>query len=144
MNYQEALDKVKELTTKMYADFVYRVATKGSMVLLESEIGENLETLQQLIDERIEEESRKEFLKVGSEWECVVRCNGMSFSHVEGTIVKIKYLNYDAEVLTTPLTELENYLDPWGEYVDIDEVFATSQFLLCFRPVKEGDKDEKI
>ena len=63
----------------------------------------------------------------------------MSFIHIEGTIVKISNMNGDSEVLTTPITELENYLDPTGEYVDIDDVLTTQQFLLCFRPLKEGE-----
>jgi hypothetical protein len=128
MNHQEALDELECYSIQWVVNYMDN--EKADKMLNHSKL------LQQLIDEKIERESRKDKLIVGSEWECVVRCNGMSFSHVEGTIVKIKYLNYDAEVLTTPLTELENYLDPWGEYVDIDEVFTTSQFLLCFKPIK--------
>ena len=92
--------------------------------------------LEKLAIEKDEQESRKDKLIVGSKWECIIRCNGMSFIHTEGTVVKISNMNGDSEVLTTPLTELENYLDPTGEYVDIDDVLTTQQFLLCFRPLK--------
>ena len=56
--YQDALDKIRFLKTKMYADFVYRVATKGSMILLEAEIDENLDIIQEFIDKS--EELKKE------------------------------------------------------------------------------------
>ena len=122
MNYQESLDAIKTLTTKMYSDFVYRVATKGSMMLLESEIYENLDEiyenldiLQQLTDEKLEQESRKDNLVIGSRWECVCKSYGT---------VKI----LDVHPLSKNVT--------FGGMI-FSRTEKIDDFILCFKPVKE-------
>ena len=85
--------------------------------------------LEKLAIEKDEQESRKDYLKVGSKWECVANCmidkGAHSSEYVKnGDIVEIHYC--DPEL-----------------FVFIDEhrflMIPTQQFLLCFKPIKEGD-----
>ena len=55
-DYQEALDRLE--------NFAYHGGEKGN----------NVKIIQELVNEKLEQESRKDKLVVGSEWECVADC----------------------------------------------------------------------
>lgn len=67
-DYQEELDNIRELKTKMYVDFVYRVATKVSMIQLESAIDDNLNTLQELVDKATPKKPIYRIADIVSRW----------------------------------------------------------------------------
>ena len=118
--YQEALNELENyIVEKLRAD---DLSINHFMV--------EIDQLQELVDKEIEFESRKEKLVVGSEWECIARCNGMEFTHIKGTIVRIENTNGDLEVLIKPLNNLEDYMFD----LDPNDVVCTDQFLLCFKP----------
>ena len=85
--------------------------------------------IQELIDEKVEQETRKDKLVAGSEWVCVTKCYGELdkyelISFYEGEIYEITNTHFVEEQL-----ELNEYLFVY-----------TQQFLLCFKPIKEGSK----
>lgn len=80
---------------------------------------EDFELLKKLVKEKDEQESRKDKLVVGSEWECVVRCHGSNTFHCVGELVKIG--------------EIEDTF-VWLEDSILDTYVNDSQFLLCFKP----------
>lgn len=109
MNYQEALDRLENF------------AHHGGII-------------QELVNEKLEQESRKDKLVVGSEWECIVSCfaNDSMFYKV-GTKVKVLSLEeYDRVFFVRVKSE-------WQEVI-----FVVDQFLLCFKPIKEGEINERI
>jgi len=78
--------------------------------------------------EKDEQESRKDKLVVGSKWECVANCiidRGVRSSEYikNGDIVKVYYFD----------TELFVFIDD-----DRHRMMPTQQFLLCFKPLEEG------
>ena len=73
--------------------------------------------MQELIDAKFEEESRKNHLIVGSQWECVCKTYG-----------KVKII--DIHPLSKTVT-FRNMLFSQTEKID--------DFILCFRPLKEGE-----
>ena len=110
-DYQEALDRLE--------NFAYHGGEKGN----------NVKIIQELVNEKLEQESRKDKLIAGSQWECVANCmidkGAHSSEYVKnGDIVEIHYC--DPEL-----------------FVFIDEhrflMIPTQQFLLCFKPIKEVD-----
>lgn len=84
--------------------------------------------LENLAIEKDEQESRKDHLIVGSEWECVANCYYESY----GDALKIE----KGEV--TKITSYHNHT-----LAITRGIMPTQQFLLCFKPIKEGDKDEE-
>ena len=94
--YQEALKEITHLTfveTKYY------------------------ELLKKLAEEKDEQESRKDKLVVGSEWECVVECYGESWNWHVGDILKV--IKIDTHVFVS---------------YHVRDNFTKDQFLLCFKP----------
>ena len=90
-------------------------------------IGEALrceEILKELVNEKLEQESRKDKLIVGSQWECVANCYYESY----GDALKIE---------KGEITQLQSY---HNHTLAISRgIMPTQQFLLCFRPLKEGE-----
>lgn len=111
-DYQEALDRLE--------NFAYHGGEKGN----------NVKIIQELVNEKLEQESRKDKLIVGSEWECVVSCFANdSMYYKVGVKVKVLSLEeYDKVLFVRVKSE-------WQEVM-----FVADQFLLCFRPLKEGSK----
>ena len=110
-DYQEALDRLE--------NFAYHGGEKGN----------NVKIIQELVNEKLEQESRKDYLKVGSEWVCVVSCFANdSMYYKVGIKVKVLSLEeYDRVLFVKVKSE-------WQEVM-----FVAEQFLLCFRPLKEGE-----
>ena len=80
--------------------------------------------LEKLAIEKDEQESRKDKLVVGSKWECVANCYCESYGDAlkieKGTVVQLQ----------------SNH----GHTLAISRgIMPTQQFLLCFRPLKEGE-----
>jgi len=120
MNYQEALLRNLE-------NYVIEKLREEDLSINHFTI--ELEVLQQLIDEKSEQESRKYKLIVGSEWECIVSCfaNDSMFYKV-GTKVKVLSLEeYDRVFFVRVKSE-------WQEVI-----FVVDQFLLCFKPLKKEE-----
>lgn len=133
--HQEALDNIRELKTKMYVDFVYRVATKGSMIQLESAIDDNLNTIQELVNEKIEQESRKDKLVEGSKWVCELDNKAQEFGNYKPHVENIKK-GLIVEVFNV------NGLIIFGHDKSMESwVIGEEQFIACFRPLKEGEKE---
>ena len=85
-------------------------------------------TLDDILAEKIEFESRKDKLIVGSEWECVVECYG-AFNFIGvGERVRIIDVFGGEGVLAI------QYLDS-----ELFDQLPTSQFLYCFKPVMKGE-----
>ena len=84
---------------------------------------------EQLLIEKLERESRKDKLIVGSQWECVVSCFANdSMYYKVGVKVKVLSLEeYDKVLFVRVKSE-------WQEVI-----FVADQFLLCFKPIKEGE-----
>ena len=106
MNYQEALDKVSNC--------------RGFL--------SDVEVLQKLVDEKVELESMKDKLIVGSEWECVAENRGRNTVFKKGIEVYI--------------WEIEENFVTFGHgtvYGYVRDSVPIDQFILCFKPVKEGE-----
>lgn len=87
--------------------------------------------LQELVDEKIEQESRKDKLIVGSEWECVALCLVAEISS-KGKLTSI------LTVLGVVCTFIGN--DDFMSTIKVKDkhyVIPTEQFLLCFKPIGE-------
>lgn len=87
------------------------------------------EVLKQLIDEKLEQESRKDKLIVGSEWECVVENRGRNDVFKKGIEVYIwevkgNFVNF-------------GYGTAYGY---VRDSIPIEQFLLCFKFLKEGEQ----
>ena len=82
------------------------------------------EVLQQLIDEKVEQESRKDKLIVGSKWECVANCFCENWGDAliirKGDIIQMQSIHNHTLAINRG-------------------IMPTEQFLLCFRPLKEGE-----
>jgi len=82
------------------------------------------EILKQHFDEKLEQESRKDNLIVGSKWECVANCYCESY----GDALKIE---------KGEITQLQSY---HNHTLALNRgIMPTQQFLLCFKPLKEGE-----
>jgi hypothetical protein len=84
----------------------------------------SMDVIQKLVDEKLEQESRKDKLIVGSQWECVFECFGENRHYdVKDNVVINKIFNL------------------YGTYINvghgqIDDNIPEQQFLLCFKPRK--------
>lgn len=110
MNYQESLRRMYELLGKI----PYEVELS------------DLNPLRELVFEKLEQESRKEFLKVGSEWECVAENRGRNTVFKKG--------------IETYILETEENFITFGHgtvYGYVSDSAPIDQFLLCFKPIKE-------
>ena len=80
--------------------------------------------LEKLAIEKDEQESRKDKLIVGSEWECVADCycefHGEALIIVEGELIKVQSIHNHTLAINRV-------------------IMPTQQFLLCFKPLKEGE-----
>ena len=121
-DYQEALDRLE--------NFAYHGGEKGN----------NVKIIQELVNEKLEQESRKDKLIVGSRWECVAKSLApISARYIDPIFDKSTIAIQKSWVLT--VLEIEK------DYVKLQHentkcFLSQDQFLLCFRPLKEGDKDE--
>ena len=84
--------------------------------------------LQELVNEKLEQESRKDKLVVGSKWECIAENRGRN------TVFKKGIQIYIREVVENFITF--GYGTVNGYVVDSVPI---DQFLLCFKPLKEGE-----
>ena len=80
--------------------------------------------LNDLVNEKLEQESRKDKLVVGSKWECVANCYcefwGDCLKIEKGTVIQLQ----------------SNH----GHTLALNRgIMPTQQFLLCFKPLKEGE-----
>ena len=137
-DYQEALDTLECNAIQWASNHKYN---EKHNFYIDSEMCDEMlnhsKLLQQLIDEKVEQESRKDKLIVGSEWVCVAEClservaKGVSYTRLENikdiveiTKIGLSYVNYK-------LPKIEMLLE---------FTMPTQQFLLCFRPLNEGSK----
>lgn len=139
MTYQKALDRVRVLKTQMYIDFMYRSATKGSMILLESEIDENLNIIQELVNEKLEQESRKEKLIVGSEWECLAKSLAPISARYIDTILDKHTIAIQKSWVLTVLEIEKDYVKL--QYENTKCFLSQDQFLLCFKPIEKEESE---
>ena len=109
-DYQEALDRLE--------NFAYHGGEKGN----------NVKIIQELVNEKIEQESRKEKLIVGSRWECVAKNRGRNTIHKKGIEVYILKIEENFSIISYEII-----------YGWVEDVIPTDQFLLCFKPIKEGE-----
>ena len=107
MNYQEALRNLE--------NYVVEKLREEDLSINHFTI--EFEVLKQLIDEKLEQESRKDKLILGSQWECVCKTYG-----------KVKII--DIHPLSKTVT-FRNMLFSQTEKID--------DFIICFRPLKEGE-----
>ena len=106
--YQEALRRMYELLGK---------------IPFEVELSD-LKPLSELVNEKLEQESRKDKLIVGSKWECVANCYCESY----GDALKIE---------KGEITQLQSY---HNHTLAISRgIMPTQQFLLCFKPIEKGE-----
>ena len=132
MNYQEALNSLQE--------YVIEKLREDDLSINHFTI--EFDLIQQLIDEKLEQESRKDKLIVGSEWECVAICysEGISFRapiclvNVKGIVEITEIGESDGIHYVEYSSQNERRLDEYAMPID--------QFILCFKPIKEGNKDE--
>jgi hypothetical protein len=115
MNYQEALRRIiDEYIPMHYEGKPMNQQTEDALLL------------QALVNEKLEQESRKDYLIVGSQWECVANCYYESY----GDALKIQ----KGEV--TKITSYHNHT-----LAITRGIMPTQQFLLCFKPI---DKREQL
>ena len=99
-------------------------------------IGEALrceEILKELVNEKLEQESRKEKLIVGSEWVCVINNKAQQFGNYKPYVENIK------KGLIVEVFDV-NGLIIFGHDKSMESwVVGEEQFLACFRPLKEGE-----
>ena len=102
-----------------YRDALYRLDDGEHTI-------EDFELLKKLAKEKDEQESRKDKLVVGSEWECVAGCNSKHFVYDVGDVV---------EVLC-----VENGHILLKHYAIRDDVIKEQQLLLCFKPKEKRNE----
>lgn len=97
----------------------------------------DVDLLQQLIDEKIELESRKDKLIVGSKWECVAKSLApISMRYIDPILDKRTIAIQKSWVLT--VLEIEkDYVKL--QYENIKCFLSQDQFLLCFKPIKKEE-----
>ena len=118
-DYQEALDRLE--------NFAYHGGEKGN----------NVKIIQELVNEKLEQESRKDKLIVGSEWVCDVGNKAQEFGNYKPHVENIK------KGLIVEVFDV-NGLIIFGHNKSMESwVVGEEQFLACFRPLKEGDKDDR-
>ena len=112
--YEEALTELKVAKENLYPLVTMHDETgiAGETVSILKNI---MPIFEQLVSEKDEQESRKEKLVVGSEWECVAECTSSMNRHYKGLVYKVKSLG--------------------GFVVGIEHGYVPlDQFLLCFKP----------
>ena len=130
MNYQEVLDNLHDYVTEKLREDDLSV----NHFIIE------FNSLQQLIDERIEQESRKDKLTVGSTWECVAACFVVEIPSIVVEIPSEAKLTSILTVLSDTCEFIGN--DNLMTSVKVNDkhyIIPTSQFLICFKPIKEGE-----
>ena len=109
--YQEALDRLE--------NFAYHGGEKGN----------NVKIIQELVNEKLEQESRKDKLIVGSKWECVAENRGRNAVFKKG--------------IQTYIWEVKENFVNFGHgtvYGYVRDSVPIEQFLLCFKFLKEGEQ----
>lgn len=84
--------------------------------------------LQELVDKEIEQESRKDKLIVGSQWECIAENRGRNTVFKKG--------------IETYILEIEENFITFGHgtvYGYVRDSAPIDQFLLCFKPKGENE-----
>ena len=124
MNYQEALDELECNAIQWASNHKYN---EKHNFYIDNEMCDEMlnhsKLLQQLIDEKLEQESRKDKLVVGSKWKCVANCYCESY----GDALKIE---------KGEITQLQSY---HNHILALNRgIMPTQQFLLCFKPLEEG------
>ena len=119
-DYQEMLDELECYALQWAVNYLNNEES--------IEILNHSKTLQVLIDEKLEQESRKDKLIVGSEWECVAKNRGRNTIHKKGIEVYILKIEENFSIIS--------YKTVYGW---VEDVIPTDQFLLCFKPIKEGE-----
>jgi hypothetical protein len=123
--YQEALDELECYSIQWVVNYVDNEA--ADKMLNHSKL------LQQLIDEKLEQESRKDKLIVGSEWECVLDLICPCLKYNGETKVGYELL-YKTRVVTI-VEVVNNYVKfKMDDYLCI---IGLPQFLFCCRTRKE-------
>ena len=131
--YQEAWERINSVLNSnlLFSEWLENKSNWGSYLNETNEVGaelkfdDDMNVIQKLIDERIEFESRKDKLIIGSEWECIIR-----YHHYPGEIGKrviIKEAN--------KYSVITNY--KFNEYITID--LPIEIFLYCHKPIKKGE-----
>lgn len=121
MKYQEALDDMKR--------HIVGIPVLGWYYKKDADL------LQKLVDEKFEFESRKDYLVLDSLWECVVEC----YIRYDDIFVRVD----DLFVLVTKGYVCQ-FICEQGDFVIIwcsedHYKLPKEQFLLCFKPIKEGE-----
>ena len=120
-DYQEALRIMYELLGKI----PYEVELS------------DLNPLSELVNEKLEQESRKDKLVEGSKWVCDVGNKAQEFGNYKPHVENIK------KGLIVEVFDV-NGLIIFGHNKSMESwVVGEEQFLACFKPIKEGDKDER-
>ena len=128
-DYQEALDTLECNAIQWASNHKYN---EKHNFYIDSDMCDEMlnhsKLLQQLIDEKLEQESRKDKLIVGSKWECVAKNRGRNTIHKKGIEVYILKIEENFSIIS--------YKTIYGW---VEDVIPTDQFLLCFKPLKEGE-----
>lgn len=127
MNYQEALDELECYALQWSANY-------GNEEMAD-EVLRNSKLLQQLIDEKVEKESRKDKLVEGSKWVCELDNKAQEFGNYKPHVENIKK-GLIVEVFNV------NGLIIFGHDKSMESwVIGKEQFIACFRPLKEGENE---
>ena len=121
--YQRALEEIKNMLNDMTQNendsFKYHYYVKAGTIDL----------LQELVNEKLEQESRKDKLIVGNEWECVAENRGRNAVFKKG--------------IQTYIWEVKENFVNFGHgtvYGYVRDSVPIEQFLLCFKFLKEGEQ----
>lgn len=91
-------------------------------------------TLQELVNEKIEQQSRKDKLVEGSKWVCELDNKAQEFGNYKPHVENIKK-GLIVEVFNV------NGLIIFGHDKSMESwVIGEEQFIACFRPLKEGER----
>lgn len=101
-----------------YRDALYRLDDGEHTI-------EDFELLKKLAKEKDEQESRKDKLVVGSEWECVADCYGDKIAYYKNANVILN--KFDENLLEIISFEKSDRM-------------KKDQFLLCFKPKEKADE----
>lgn len=124
------MNKYQEALHSIYFTFHQRVKPKYLSVCED----ENLKIIEELVYEKTEQESRKDKLIVGSEWECVADC--ITEHYTEDDVVSSRIFK---NTLVNVSLILNGVVDlKVKKYGGLRSVM-TDQFLLCFKP--KGEKE---
>ena len=85
--------------------------------------------LKELVNEKLEQESRKDKLIVGSEWECIAENRGKNTVFKKG--MQVYVWEVEANFITFGHGTVYGY---------VRDSIPIEQFLLCFKFLKEGEQ----